>query len=266
VRLRKYLTTVQIQWSALRMYAANLAAYLLVLPVVLAVIWVAWRTIYGPQDQLGGLSLGEMVNYYFAVSVVTQVVMTSGPVMALCWQAINRGQLTIYLCRPIDYQWYLLATRLGPSLFNLATGLVVLVGGATLLGLPWAAGPGALALMVVSCLLGVVIMFAWWFLLGGLSFWFYRLSALRDIVWVLIAALSGQLIPVSLLPPLARTIGEALPFRCLYDIPVMIYLGKVAPPDQLAALYTQGAWAVGLILAGRLLWARGLRRYEAQGG
>jgi ABC-2 type transport system permease protein len=49
-------------------------------------------------------------------------------------------------------------------------------------------------------------------------------------------------------------------------IPVTIYLGKRPGTELWAALAVQVAWAVGLYLAGIVVWRRSMRQVIVQGG
>jgi ABC-2 type transport system permease protein len=58
----------------------------------------------------------------------------------------------------------------------------------------------------------------------------------------------------------------ALPFRGLIDTPFRIYLGVLNGAEAGAALLHQFAWTAVLVLAGRMLLDRGIRRLVVQGG
>jgi len=59
---------------------------------------------------------------------------------------------------------------------------------------------------------------------------------------------------------------QFLPFRGLADAPFRLYSGHLAPAALAGVLGHQLAWLAVLVLAGRLLLGRGLRRLVVQGG
>jgi ABC-2 type transport system permease protein len=81
-----------------------------------------------------------------------------------------------------------------------------------------------------------------------------------------IALFSGSLIPVSFFPGWLGAIANATPFPAMIQIPVDIFVGRLAGFEALAALGTQLAWAVALLLAARATFAAGVRRLVVQGG
>ena len=76
--------------------------------------------------------------------------------------------------------------------------------------------------------------------------------------------LSGNVLPIPLFPAWARPVLEALPFRGMVDVPARVYVGDLEHPFQ--ELAQQLGWTVALVLLGRFLLARALRRVEIQGG
>jgi len=74
------------------------------------------------------------------------------------------------------------------------------------------------------------------------------------------------LVPFSLFPDWFQTAVTWLPFQAVGYIPVMIFLGKRPGGELWEALGLQLIWAVGLWLAGRIVWRRSLRQVIVQGG
>ncbi len=77
---------------------------------------------------------------------------------------------------------------------------------------------------------------------------------------------SGSIVPLPFFPAWAQTIMHILPFRGLVDTPYRLYLGDIPPADAAFFIGHQLAWALALILLGRWLLSRGLRRLVVQGG
>jgi len=77
---------------------------------------------------------------------------------------------------------------------------------------------------------------------------------------------SGMDVPLIFFPQWSQSILYALPFRDLGDLPFRLYLGKF-PMAQWPVLFSQEiAWIVALVVLGRVLLARGRRRFVLQGG
>jgi len=77
---------------------------------------------------------------------------------------------------------------------------------------------------------------------------------------------SGIIVPLPFLPSWLQRASSLMPFRGLIDTPLRIYLGQLHGSEAFTALALQGVWLIVLIVIGRVVMSRGLRRLVAQGG
>ena len=77
---------------------------------------------------------------------------------------------------------------------------------------------------------------------------------------------SGMIIPLPLFPDWAQPVVRALPFAGLVDLPFRVYTGHIPPHAVVAVLRHQLLWTIALVLFGRWLLSRGMRRVVVQGG
>ena len=82
----------------------------------------------------------------------------------------------------------------------------------------------------------------------------------------IVSILSGMLVPIPLFPEWAQTVLNVLPFRGLVDTPYRFYLGHIPAADLPLHVAHQLVWFVAIVLTGRWLLSRGLRRLVVQGG
>jgi viologen exporter family transport system permease protein len=78
--------------------------------------------------------------------------------------------------------------------------------------------------------------------------------------------LSGNLVPLPMLPDWLQPLVRNQPFAGLLDTPLRVYSGHLAGSAALLAIARQALWAVILIALGRALATRVLRRLQTQGG
>jgi len=81
-----------------------------------------------------------------------------------------------------------------------------------------------------------------------------------------IVVLSGNLVPLPLLPDQFQTFLQLQPFAGLMDTPLRIYSGHLAGTDTLFALGRQAFWLIVLTAIGRVAMTRVMARLQAQGG
>jgi ABC-2 type transport system permease protein len=75
-----------------------------------------------------------------------------------------------------------------------------------------------------------------------------------------------MIIPLPLFPDWAQWLLRALPFGGLIDFPARVYTGDIPPAATGWVLLHQLFWTAALMLGGRALLTRSLRRVVVQGG
>ncbi len=220
-----------------------------------------YRSTATPQP----MSLAETVDYIWLVQAL---------LLLMPWRTdveiqdmIRTGNVAFELAKPADLYtlWFarILGGRAAPMLlrFPLIYGMAALFFGLRLPASPAAAGAFVLsvlaAFLLSSAITTLMTISLMWTLAGdGVA----RLTA------TFASVLSGSIIPLPLFPGNLQRVLNLLPFRGLMDVPFRLYSGNIplsAFPRELAL---QLAWALTLIVLGRVLLARGMRRLVVQGG
>jgi ABC-2 type transport system permease protein len=91
-------------------------------------------------------------------------------------------------------------------------------------------------------------------------------QGLNTVTNSLVIILSGMVIPLPLFPGWAHAFLFLQPFAGLVDIPYRIYFADLTGASAVAGITVQVLWTVLLIVAGRVLMARTMRRVQVQGG
>lgn len=180
---------------------------------------------------------------------------------------IYRGDHICALVRPIDY-------RRG----HLVLGMAVIASRALVLALPLllvaavvlpmtSPLPGDLLLGLVSLILALAIALNANLLLGLVGFATSNTWGVRYIYGSLLTALSGQVVPLSLLPSLIRRLLECLPFAAMISMPMQVLQHRYASRSHLLIILSvQLTWVVVLNLIGRFAWKRLHTQAQAVGG
>ena len=188
---------------------------------------------------------------------------------------VRSGAVAYELCRPIDLYglWYAraLAGRTAPTvlravpLFLFASLVLPLVGPDE-----WrlAAPPSlASAIAFAAALAGTLLLGCALSTLINISLlWTISGDGAVILLTTLATFLSGMIVPLPLFPDWAQPIVQALPFAGLIDLPFRLFTGHIPPGAVLPVLRHQLLWTAALVVAGRWLLARGLRRIVVQGG
>lgn len=77
---------------------------------------------------------------------------------------------------------------------------------------------------------------------------------------------TGAVIPFPFFPMGMRTVLEALPFAAMQNMPLRIYSGNIMGADALKGILFQIIWFVLLVVLGKYLMNRSLKKVIVQGG
>jgi ABC-2 type transport system permease protein len=181
---------------------------------------------------------------------------------------IREGTLKRYLIQPLDLIGYLVSYRVAHKVAYIATsalpyGLLFFLCRGYFDGMPDAT---TLAAYAVSLVLSFLVGFFFEASVGMVGFWFLEVTSLLYIVMTLNFFISGQMLPLDLLPQPWAGLLKALPFQYMAYFPAVVFLGKIRGRALVLYLLGELAWALAFMLLARVLYRLGLRRYSAYGG
>jgi ABC-2 type transport system permease protein len=128
------------------------------------------------------------------------------------------------------------------------------------------AGPAAFA-MWVACFMGAVLVSAALSALINVTLmWTITGEGVPMLVGVCATMFGGLVIPLPLYPEWIKPVLFALPFAGMLDLPSRVFSGDIAVASAPWVLAHQLAWTLALVLLGRWLLSRGIRRLVVQGG
>ena len=133
-------------------------------------------------------------------------------------------------------------------------------------GMDLPASPTAGAAFIVSMMGALLISSAFTTLINVTMMWTVSGQGAAVLAGIAVTIFTGMIVPVPFFPDWAQTFINVLPFRGIVDTPYRIYLGHIPTSDIFPNLAHQLAWAIGLVLIGRWVLSRGLRRLVMQGG
>jgi len=240
------------------------------LPIVTQ-IFLWWAVFHSLPTQSSGDIRGyryESMVAYYLLTMVGRAFSSMPGLSSGIARDIRDGTIKKYLIQPIDMLTFLFWSRVAHKLvyYMVAAGPFALVfflcrDFFTQMpdALTWAA---FLTSLVLAFLLGFFLEST----LGLLGFWLMEVSSLLFIYMLFNFFFSGHMFPIDILPDPWRTLVELLPLQYLAYFPAAVFLQHL-PPDQIArGLLVQFGWVVFFIVANRVLYHYGLKRYSAYGG
>lgn len=225
-----------------------------------------WRALYAANPAVTGVSLPQMISYAVLGVALESILHPARGPQSYMMEQIRKGTIEMDLMKPLDFQFYMFAKNMG----SLAVRFLFLV----LPSLVAAFFLFSLQLPDLSCLFGfvsslfmaILISFFLNFMLGLLSM---VTMSIKNINWGYNAVLrffSGQMVPLWIFPGVLGLIGHLLPFRCIYAIPISIYIGNYRGIALWQALGVQLIWILLLWSGSRLLMRYVFDRVMIQGG
>jgi ABC-2 type transport system permease protein len=265
--LRKYGTILRLALAERLTHRGDFLLTWIMESVSMVTSILLWEAIYEGAGQvpLSGFDRRQMMVYMLLIHIGRLFHMT-GLALRIA-REIRDGTLKKYLLQPIDLVAYHLAYWTGYRLAFIAIsclpyGLVVLLCRVYLDGFPL---PSTLAAYVASLLLGYLVSFFFEASMGLSGFWFLEVTGFAYAVNAVTFFVSGQMLPLDLLPPPWEAVVKALPFQYTGYFPAMVFLGKVRGKELAYGLLVGLTWALVLIGLSRWLLRRGLQRYSAYG-
>jgi viologen exporter family transport system permease protein len=230
-------------------------------PVIYLVVWSSVANSQG--GSVGGFTPGELAAYYIVWTLVRQFNIVFTP---YGWEwRIREGQLSGQLLRPVHPIHYDIAGIAGWKVVALVLWLPIAAF------LTWifrpTLDPSALDIVVFFLALWgaylIRTMNLW--LLGMVTFWTTRVSAIFELYFVIELLLSGRLVPLTLMPEWAQRLADFLPFKWTFGFPIESLVGNLSTADLFIGLAMQVLWIAIGAGAVALMWRRAVRKYSAVG-
>ena len=102
--------------------------------------------------------------------------------------------------------------------------------------------------------------------LGLTAFWVMESYGIIILFDFLRTFFAGVVIPLDMMPPVIRTMGDRLPFAYLYFFPLSIIQGKIEDGAIVRGLFIQAGWCMVSYFLMKTMYLLGVRKYSAVGG
>ena len=231
-------------------------------PIIYLVVWSSIAEQQG--GEVGGYTAGTFAAYYIVWTLVRNMNIVFTP---FGWEErIREGQLSAHLVRPIHPIHYDLGTFAGWKVVVIILWIPI----AAVLTLvfqpeldPSVAQVATFAIAIWGAYL-IRSLLLW--MLGMVTFWTTRVSAIFETYFAAELLLSGRLVPVSLMPESVQTLASFLPFESCFGFPITSLVGPITNDELVRGLVTQAVWIAFGTIGVALMWKRAVVRYTAVAG
>jgi ABC-2 type transport system permease protein len=271
--VRPYVAIVSARFRMLLQYRAAAIAGLWTQIVFGLVILGIFEAFFRSTTRAQPMTFAQIVSYVWLGQALLGM---------LPWNAdaevramVRSGAVAYELCRPVDLYglWYAraLAWRTAPTVLRAVPMCAIASIGLPLIGLDeWrlVAPPSVASAVAFASTLACTLLLgcALTTLINITLLWTISGEGIVILTTTLVTFLSGMIVPVPLFPDWAKPIVQALPFAGLVDFPFRVYTGHIPPQATVWVVQHQLLWTAALVILGRWLLSRGLRRVVVQGG
>jgi ABC-2 type transport system permease protein len=259
-----YLTSMKI--AILQQFQYRVANYFYMIGMIAepVIYLVVWSTVARAQGgAVGGYTPGDFAAYYIVWTLVRNMNIVFTP---YGWEwRIQQGRLSAELLRPLHPIHNDVAYFAGWKVVVIVLWLPLAAF------LAWIFNPT----LNPTWLQGLVFFVAIWgaylirtmllSLLGMITFWTTRVSAIYELFFAAELILSGRLVPMSLMPTWVQQVAGYLPFEWTFYFPINALVGKMSVQDLLFGLGMQLLWILVGVFFVNVVWHFGIRRYSAVG-
>ncbi|MBI3837620.1 MAG: ABC-2 family transporter protein [Planctomycetia bacterium] len=219
------------------------------------------------QPTVAGYHYGEMVAYYLLTQISRAFSSMPGLASGIALQ-IRNGEIKKFLVQPVDLVGFLLLGRIAHKLvyYVVAVGpfaLVFFLCRGFFSGWP---EPTILLACIASLVMSFLLGFFLEATLGMLGFWFLEVSSLLFVYMLFSFFFSGHMFPIDMLPGVWATLVRSTPLQYLAYFPAAVFLGKIQGADLVWGLSVQLGWVLFFIVASRVTFYLGVKRYSGFGG
>lgn len=227
-------------------------------------VYYLWTSVFAGKRTLFSYTQDQMITYVLLVNIAGAIVLSTRTHEIA--SDILSGDIMNYLIKPISVQWYITARELADKFLN------IVLAGAEICLLLYIFTPRisldlstrSVAISLLFLGIGIVLSFLLSLQLSLIAFWTPEVWAPRFIFMVFVGFLSGNLVPLDILP---KAMYDAL---LLTPFPYLIYFSSKALVHGatfplVKPLIVSVGWCIVLAILVRWTWKKGLKEFSFYG-
>ncbi len=265
MQIKKYTKVITTSLQKAVTYRFTMLTFRLGEAAEITLMIALWYGIFQQAEVIRGYTFREMTTYFIVGTFINLFVINW--VYNIISRDIRDGKLSLYLSKPLDYLWYaffrMIGSRIVVNLLGLPVYFVIYLFFSKFVILNFDVKVIGVILLLVG--FGMIIEYFISYLVALIAFWTTEIAGLYSTINRLRKFFSGGYFPISLLPVAFVKVSMVLPFAYSFFVPTQLYLGKIDLSVGLKGLAVQATWIVILYLLIKIVWKKGLKKYESVG-
>lgn len=262
---KKYWTIINITFQRGLTYRFTVFSYRVGEILENLVLILMWLSIFKGQTLIQGYTINEMITYVIIGSLISLLVRNW--LSEVVSSDIKEGRLSMQILKPMSYAKYVFSREIGrvglPFIMSVASQLIFL--SFFLNKLIFNSSLMYLGVIVIMIILAFITELLLSYLVGLIAFWTVEVDGINHTFYRVKRFFSGGYFPLSLLPVVYVKISYLLPFAYSFFVPTQLYLKKIDLLAGIKGLGVQIIWIVILYIIIKIVWNRGLKKYEGVG-
>lgn len=219
-----------------------------------------WKSIYSTNN-FSVFSFKEIFTYVVIAQIMSNIypMQVSGRIGSM----VRTGDIALALLNPFSLIEQLLFENVGASIFKLLVlnvplyVLYVLFIGVNLT-------PINIIKFIIMFIFSYIFYFVFELIFGIMSFYTTSQWGLQNLKYAIITLLSGRVIPMEFYPKVLSKVLESLPFKYMYNVPILTILGRNFEFQK--SILMQCINLIIIFLVYRVYYYKVIRRLTIQGG
>lgn len=246
-------------------YRLNFFVDAILQPTLTSIIEVLlWVAVFAGANQaeVGGFSRDHYFSYAIWAAFFARI-STSWMYESRMIEEIESGSVNGIIVRPISFYEYYFSQLMGYKFITTSISLIIPLLVVQYLNLPFDISRFPLALIL--CFYYLILVHSISFLISTMAFFFTRIQSLTVVKNLSLWILSGELIPLDLMPETMKKIVILLPFSNGVFIPVGYLTGRLDLSEVQNGFISITIGLVIVNILGILSWKKGLSTYAGTG-
>ncbi len=263
---KKYLAVTKNEWLRIVEYRFSVFSYRIGGFLEIFIQIIIWNIIYKSTDLVYGYTYNEMITYILIGYLFYFLTSNYGFETHIA-KSIRLGTLSSILCKPISWLSYILSTALGRVYVTLISSLGMQLAIILLFYKSIIPPESVMTIVIIFLLmiLGFFIKVSLSIIIGMVAFWTVYVGGIQYSAKMFMSFFSGSFFTLALLPTSLLKIALWMPFAYTFFVPTQIYLGKMTIAEGWRGVMISVLWLLVLCVIIKIVWERGIKKYESVG-
>ncbi|MEM1485849.1 ABC-2 family transporter protein [Oscillospiraceae bacterium PP1C4] len=223
----KYIEIAKIHFKSQLAYRFDVAMAVLFTISKILFAFILWGAIFGENETVSGFTFPMMLSYYIISSFLSQIEMSQN-VSTEISERIRGGTFSKYMVIPVNTRGYFTLQTFGTMVFYLLFNLIGTVIWVFIFGIEFVIASNLITILwaILMIALGLLFMIQLNYFLGILAFKFLDINFFLMIKNNIVSFITGELIPLALLPQGIVCVMRFFPFYYVTYLPSMLLIGR----------------------------------------